>query len=512
MRVRQQPQSQQSTDGPQKRSSNTPVSPSGPSVERSRGHNKHVTLHMGDLPIANAGDDDGDHHLHDNDMNVNGNGHSSYYPYSATLDGTGGLRPLPGRPRRKRHGRRSKYHHSSSSSQSFGKRFYARWFKGFASSFSSLFVAVALWYFLGVIAIGTSKLLLTHFSAALPPLSLTLQQLLIGTTLLRFLLQIRFLNSPGIMPCPTNGGHSSSPSRRWSYVSPPPSAHRSPVTRFLEQITGGKLIEYRLLAAGIFFSMGFLTTNYAFAGSSASFVETIKASEPITSATVATMWQIEVLGRNEIISLGTIVAGVLLSTLGNGLHKDSSTMAPSSTLQESLRTCVVVTIANLCFSFRGLYQKLFHADPNTAMLDDLNLQLRIQQVGVAMLIIPAILLEGPTVVMYWWHHATRSSVMRYLILAVLNGICFTSYNLASTYILTRISVVHHAALNCLRRVFAIVVTSIYFVVPMTFLGMLGIFLSTAGFLSFTHYKVQRQRQPKPLSSLLPVSVNNPPGS
>jgi hypothetical protein len=62
-------------------------------------------------------------------------------PYNSTLDGTNGsLRPLPGRTRRKRHHRGKREH------QSFCKRFYARWIKGFATSFSSLFVAVALWY------------------------------------------------------------------------------------------------------------------------------------------------------------------------------------------------------------------------------------------------------------------------------------------------------------------------------------------------------------------------------
>ena len=57
---------------------------------------------------------------------------------------------------------------------------------------------------------------------------------------------------------------------------------------------------------------------------------------------------------------------------------------------------------------------------------------------------------------------------------------FTCYNLASTYILSRISVVHHAALNCVRRVFAIVMTSIYFMIPVTFVGGTGIVVSMGG--------------------------------
>ena len=83
---------------------------------------------------------------------------------------------------------------------------------------------------------------------------------------------------------------------------------------------------------------------------------------------------------------------------------------------------------------------------------------------------------------------------------------FLSISLASTYILSRISVVHHAALNCIRRIFAIIVTSMYFRSPITMMGIFGFLISCGGFLSFTHFKIQRQNQPKRLSSLLPVSA------
>ena len=66
--------------------------------------------------------------------------------------------------------------------------------------------------------------------------------------------------------------------------------------------------------------------------------------------------------------------------------------------------------------------------------------------------------------------------------------------------------VHHAALNCIRRIFAIIVTSIAFRIPITIVGALGILVSVAGFMSFTHFKVKRQHQPKPISTLLPISA------
>lgn len=64
----------------------------------------------------------------------------------------------------------------------------------------TILIAVLLWYFLGVFSIATTKLLL---SSGVPPLYLTLQQLFLGSNLLRFLLHIRaFGSSAGLLPWP----------------------------------------------------------------------------------------------------------------------------------------------------------------------------------------------------------------------------------------------------------------------------------------------------------------------
>ena len=407
---------------------------------------------------------------------------------------------VPGRPRRRRlGGRRSA---RGSRKTSFWRRCYSRWLKDFVTSFSSLFLAVLLWYSLGVISIGSSKLLLTKSKESLfvgvSPLFLTIQQLLIGSSLLRILLKIRFLRSSGLQPWPATS--STEESRH---------APHSSKRKLDKVISSLRNYPPDLFFAGMFFSVGFLATNYGFSGSSASFVETIKAAEPITSATVAVWWGIEVLSRHEVTSLGAIVTGVLLSTLGNRHHLDESTSTA-----DSFRACLIVMTANLCFSFRGLYQKLFRSSRggSTQVVDDINLQFRMQQVGVGLLLIPVLIWNAPGALWHVWslyaeHGIFRNGLLvQYIGLSLINGCAFASYNLASTYILSRISVVHHAALNCIRRIFAIVVTSIVFDVPITLLGGLGIAVSFVGFLSFTHFKVQRQRAPKPVSSLLPVSV------
>lgn len=214
-------------------------------------------------------------------------------------------------------------------------------------------------------------------------------------------------------------------------------------------------------------------------------------------------WGIEVLSRNELISLAAIVSGVLLSTWGN--QRSSA----AGSWQESLITFLIVMTSNLCFSFRGLFQKLLllrardHDHP-IVQWDDLNLQYRMQLTGVCLLTPMVVFFHSASILSALWHTPVLNT-FRILVLALLNGCAFTGYNLASTYILNRISVVHHAALNCIRRVFAVVVTSLVFQIPITVLGILGILMSVGGFMGFTHFKVQRQLQPKPLSSLLPVS-------
>ena len=400
---------------------------------------------------------------------------------------------LPGRPRRRRlEGRVRKRRH-------FLHRCFAGWWKDMMTQFGPLAIAVCLWYLLGIVSIGSSKLLLsTH---QVPPLFLTFQQFVIGSTLVRILLKLHFLSTPGLQPRP-----SSSTSRRPAYYYGETDVHASPRSLLLPKG------DYQFMTlAGVYFCGGFLATNFGFSGSSAAFVETIKAAEPITSATVAVLWGIESLNQSEVVSLITIVAGVLLSTLGNR-HSDAGAAA---TMADSARACMIVMASNLCFSFRGLYQKLFRAtsEGGTAMVDDLNLQFRMQQLGSYLLFLPVVAFHGPALLRYLLATVTTtqnegmSSALHYILLSLVNGCAFASYNLASTFILSRISVVHHAALNCVRRIFAIIVTSILFQIPITWMGAVGIGLSVLGFMGFTHFKVNKQKKPRHSTSLLPVNAN-----
>jgi drug/metabolite transporter (DMT)-like permease len=308
-------------------------------------------------------------------------------------------------------------------------------------------------------------------------------------------------------------------------------------------LLAGVGIQKELFLTALYFALGFLFTNYGFQSGTTVFVETIKAGEPITSSTIAVLYGIETLNHMEVVSLLGIVSGVILSTMGSSSSSISSSISISSSSSSTLIvTCLTVMASNVCFSFRGLYQKLFRLTPygNTSQIDDITLQYKMQLIGATLLVLPAtwILYFGggnsnsstgsnsgidDDIEIYNHHHhhhhqnhhslpvhrhlhdhhpslmstaaaATTTTFysMEYALLSLANGIAFASYNLASTYILSRISVIHHAVLNCIRRVFAIVVTSIIFGLVITSLQVYGILIAMTGFVSYVHYKSQKE--------------------
>ena len=427
-------------------------------------------------------------------------------------------------------------------------------------------VAVLLWYLLGVLSITSSKILLSSQHYDTSPLVLTAQQLTIGALLLKCVLGIqknhhrsstssqqvvttiddhaeanRSSNNSssnnsrsssvheGQVGISSSGNNSSNSSNNNKTTSGGSSSSNS-----LSLAGGG--VNKQLFLTALYFALGFLFTNYGFQSGTTVFVETIKAGEPITSSIIAVLYGIEALDNMEIASLFGIVSGVVLSTVGSSSSSSSSSISSSSTL---IVTCLIVMASNVCFSFRGLYQKLFRLTQygNTSQIDDITLQYNMQLIGATLLVLPATLVlyfgggssssstsniigMDDDVAIYNNHHhphhhalpvhrhlhdhhpslmttATSATTtvffsMEYALLSLANGIAFASYNLASTYILSRISVIHHAALNCIRRIFAIVVTSIIFSLAITSLQVVGILIAMTGFVSYVHYKSQKE--------------------
>ena len=362
---------------------------------------------------------------------------------------------------------------------------------------ASIATAFGAWFLVGVLAICTTKLLLTlsmEEGGVPSPLVLTFQQMLLGSNILRMALVVNGTLQPWPREEESNKTH------------PEPVMWWKPTT----YIAG---LDY-LLLAGLFNGLDFLASNTSFSHSSATFVETIKASEPITTTALAIWWGIDRLGKMETLSLTLLITGVLMSTYANAMATTSVSSTSSATITEdvlgaasddgspsladSIKTCLTIMTANLCFAFRAMCQKLLRSSSmgSAQNLDDFNLLCRMQQTGAASLLGPVLLFQHTTLLQVLFGRPSWYIFGYYVGLSLVNAWAFATYSLASCYILSRISVVQHSGFGCLRRMFAIVATSIAFGVPISMMGALGILLCVVGFSGFTHFRFQRQGQSK----------------
>jgi len=281
-----------------------------------------------------------------------------------------------------------------------------------ASSPWFLVGVIAIWFLIGVLAIVTTKLLLTEWQC--PPLLLTFQQLVLGSTLLRLILGW----TKQIQPAP------------WE------------VGRGIDELKNNESL-HEFVLSSLFNAMDFLASNTAFAASAASFVETVKASDPITTTAVALVWKVDRLkSRGELISLVLLVAGLLLSTWGNSQvtpnHDEEEaspqTTEPSSTaLLDSVRSLAVVLTANICFAFRAMTQKLYKrstrknsSSPTAVSLNDPNMLCRMQQIGWLSLLVPVVVVYCPTIWDALFEPAIEDN-LNYVKLSMVNAAAYSTY-------------------------------------------------------------------------------------
>lgn len=315
--------------------------------------------------------------------------------------------------------------------------------------------SVAVWFGMGVVAICTTKLLL----ADVPPLLLTLQQFTLSSTLLRIVLRIK------------DGG-----ARPWPWKETQTKVHSSPNMEFI--------------LAGLFNGLDFLASANAFHSAPPSFVETIKSSDPITTTAVALLFGMDsIQSRVESFSLLLLLIGVMLSTLGNQNDSSSTALEASVTLADSIASALTVIGANLCFAFRAINQKRYQRDSPNPM-DDVNLLCRMQQTAAIALLPIGAFMYGVTIHSAIWETPFNVQ-LAYAKLALTNAVGFVSYNLAACWVLTQVSMLTYSGLNCVRRMFCILGTSIFFGIPMTLTSGLGVGACFAGFGLFTHERRRR---------------------
>lgn len=224
----------------------------------------------------------------------------------------------------------------------------------------------------------------------------------------------------------------------------------------------------------VVYALGFGTTNLAFSMASAPFVETVKAGEPVSTATLAAL----LLGERErvatYVSLVPIVLGIAMAT---GADVTGAVF--------SLATFVVLA-SNACFSLRAVFVKqLKRQHPNcAASRSAVVLFYYVSRFGVLAFFIAAVL-KGDFASL---RHRHDFDVARFCAALLANGIAYASYNLASFMVLNRVSTTTHAVLNVFRRVVVITITSLYFASPLSVSGVTGIALAATGVVLYARSK------------------------
>jgi drug/metabolite transporter (DMT)-like permease len=311
-----------------------------------------------------------------------------------------------------------------------------------------LVVALALmaWYVISILSIVTTKILLQNWNC--PPIVLTVQQLVLGTILLRGVLIAR---DGMIQPWPWDSSPSSVVSSTTMTTTSTSTSMMIPKHHNNHEVTRTKSFEsprgtmkYELwtdrmkrqfpwlkhpnfIFSGVCNACDFLASNLAFSISSAHFVETIKASEPITTTAIALFWKVDRLSTLEASSLAVLICGALLSTWGNSTDENHPTVADEQKLVQSIQTASLAICANVFFGFRAIHQKKYRATTHaTQQLDDVNFLCRMMQVGATCLLIPTVLLHfhmlGPAII-----HAPSDVQLTYIGLAMMNAVSYVTY-------------------------------------------------------------------------------------
>ncbi|GMI21984.1 hypothetical protein TeGR_g6193 [Tetraparma gracilis] len=244
-----------------------------------------------------------------------------------------------------------------------------------------------------------------------------------------------------------------------------------------------------LQKTAIFYTLAFLLTNVSFSIASASFTETIKAAEPLTSTPIAVMFGVDTVSAREVAAIGVIVVGVLVTVWEEGGGDIAPTATPAAT------SAAITLSANLCLSLRGAYQTRVKraAGGGELGVTDLELFTRISSFGF-------LACGSMWALQSIWAPPEPAFFPMTVILVVVNAAAHNAYNLASTVVLSRVSLIHHAALNCLRRLFSIVVTSVFFEIQITLGIVAGVTLTLAGFACFSASKSSKRTREEEASA------------
>lgn len=298
----------------------------------------------------------------------------------------------------------------------------------------STLVMIFFWYVTGALTNSTSKQSLSQFSRP-PFMSLTLMQHLTASLMGTFLLRVI-----GI--------------RRYKPL--PPEAYS---VGFLRMI--------------LVYSFGFCLTNGSFGAVNASFVDTVKAGEPIATMILTVLFlDAESVTLPICLSLLPIVGGVSVSSMAEASF--------------NLKGFAMAMGSNLCFSARSICAKLLRSELGRNM-DNANLFLHVNLFGSMVLLPFALYLEGMTLV------SVLSAMGKPARLFLFNGLLYFCNNQLNFLVLEKVDAVTHGLINCGRRVANIGFAIVWFGIPINMYNGIGITLALFG--AFCYMKAKQMSIP-----------------
>lgn len=283
-------------------------------------------------------------------------------------------------------------------------------------------VFILVWYVTGALTNSTSKQTLNQFKDAKPFLSLTLMQHLMAVVGGNFAIRVLRIKPYKSLPAEAHS---------WGF--------------------------YRLL---IVYSVGFCLTNGSFGAVNASFVDTIKAGEPIATVALTLLFlSDESVPLIVFLSLLPIVAGVGISSM--------------SDTSFNILGFAMAMGSNLCFSARSICAKLLRSSLGKSM-DNANLFVHVNAYG-AMILLPLVLyFEGPVLLTIMRKGGNPAKLF------LMNGIFYYLNNQMNFLVLEKVDAVTHGLINCGRRVANILFAIVWFRIPINVYNGIGITLALFG--------------------------------
>merc|ERR1711966_386839 len=237
------------------------------------------------------------------------------------------------------------------------------------------------------------------------------------------------------------------------------------------------------------YSLGFLLTNASFGAVNASFVDTVKAGEPIFTVLLSFLLLRQSTSMSVLLSLLPVVIGVSVSSMSEASF--------------NILGFALAMSSNCCFSARSVLSKLALKHPTLkGKMDNANLFVHVNVIGAMLLLPLALAFEGPSALLSIL--ADQSALRLFLA----NGVLYYLDNQMNFVVLEQVDTVTHGLINCGRRVANISFAIVWFSTPVNVFNGIGIFLALLGAFLFAHAKGKEGKTPSSSPAQTPGMPRN----